>query len=394
MHPHPEAGILPPVRDSSLQGPRPMPGKVDIWEHPDNGRLYLTWTDDGRSKRASTRTKPWLLRLCVSFKDRKQAERVRAAFVLERDRRPEAKPDEIAVTTLLDSYYERHAKALPSGERANIAINHLSEFYGASAVSAVNARAHERYIAQCRKEGKADGTINRHLGALRAGLRFAVRSGDLAHAPHVPTLKEPPPRPHVLDRRQVASLLRAARRLGHDHVGWFIRLAVFTGARRNAILQLTWDRVDLKAGTVDFRLPGVAHSRKRRAITGLPARLVAALRRLHKRSTAPTVIEWHGKPVASIKRAFGLVAKAARLPHVTPHVLKHTAVSWALRVASPWVVSGMTATSVRTLQAVYGKHMMEDLKIAAEAMARSGLTRKTRAKSPRRVSKTKRHRVK
>lgn len=347
-----------------------MPGKVDLWKHPGSGRWYITWTDRGRSLRASTRSK-----------DRKQAERVRAAFVLERDRRPEAKPDEIAVTTLLDAYYERHAKVLPSAERINIAINHLSEFYGAATVSAVNARSHERYIAQCRAEKKADGTINRHLGSLRAALRFAVKSGDLSHAPHVPSLREPASRPHVLDRANVASLLRAARRLGHDHVATFVRLAVYTGARRTAILQLTWDRVDLKAGTVDFRLPGAAHARKRRAITGLPARLVASLRRLRKRSTTPTVIAWRGKPVASIKRAFYETAKAAKLPHVTPHVLKHTAVSWALRVASPWVVSGMTATSVRTLQTVYGKHMMDDLKIAAEAMARSGLTRKIRAKS-------------
>jgi integrase len=349
-----------------------MPGKVDLWKHPGSGRYYITWTERGRSLRASTRSK-----------DRKQAERVRAAFVLERDRQPQAKPDEIAVTTLLDSYYERHAKGLPSGERANIAINHLSEYYGAATVSAVGARAHERYIEQCRKEGKADGTINRHLGALRAALRFAVKSGDLGQAPHVPSLREPPPRPHVLDRDDVAALLRAARRLGHDHVATFIRLAVFTGARRNAILQLTWDRVDLKAGTVDFRLPGIMHARKRRAITGLPYHLLSSLRRLQKRSRTPTVISYRGKPVASIRRAFRETAKAAKLPHVTPHVLKHTAVSWALRVASPWVVSGMTATSVRTLQAVYGKHMIEDLKVAAEAMAQSRtITRNRRAKRP------------
>lgn len=361
-----------------------MSGKVDLWQHPVSRRYYITWTDRGRSLRASTRTK-----------DYKQADRVRAAFVLERDRQPQAKPDEIAVTTLLDSYYDRHAKALPSGERANIAINHLSEFYGAATVSAVNARSHERYIEQCRKEGKADGTINRHLGSLRAALRFAVRSGDLAAAPHVPSLREPPPRAHVLDRAQVANLLRAARALGHDHIALFIRLAVYTGARRSAILQLTWSRVDLKAGTVDFRLPGMAHARKRRAITGLPARLLGSLRRRQKRSTAPTVIEWRGKPVASIKRAFRLTAKAAKLPHVTPHVLKHTAVSWALRVASPWVVSGMTATSVRTLQAVYGKHMMDDLKVAAEAMAQSRtVTRNPRAITTKAKATTKRRHAK
>jgi hypothetical protein len=75
------------------------------------------------------------------------------------------------------------------------------------------------------------------------------------------------------------------------------------------------------------------------------------------------------------------------MPHVTPHVLKHTFVSQALQVASPWVVSGMTATSLRTLQAVYGKHMVEDQRRAAEAMA--ALTRKPRAKATKKETTAK-----
>ena len=41
----------------------------------------------------------------------------------------------------------------------------------------------------------------------------------------------------------------------------------------------------------------------------------------------------------------------------------------------------MTATSVHTLHRVYGKHMAGDLVAAAEAVARSGDTRKERANS-------------
>jgi integrase len=281
---------------------------------------------------------------------------------------------------LIDSYLNRHAKGLPSEERIKIAATHIKGFYSAAAVSAVSARNHERYIAQCRKEGKAPGTINRHLGVLRAALRFAVKSGDLVSAPFVPSLREPPPRPHILTTAQLDTLLKAARESAdHRHVETFIMIASQTGARRSAILQLTWDRVDLETGTIDFRLPGVAHTRKRRAITGVSSDLVAYLAALRKRTKGSHVVQFRKEPVDSIKRAFRYVAKAAGLPHVTPHILKHTFVSQALQVASPWVVSGMTATSIRTLQAVYGKHMVEDQKKAAEAMAQ--LTRKSRAKT-------------
>lgn len=345
-----------------------MSGKIDLWQHPDSKRYYITWTVGTRSYRRSTRRT-----------DYGDAQQVLAAFVLQQGGRPPSAPDKVSVATLLDSYYERHAQHLPSEERIRIAISHLKTFYGSSPVDVVTARNHERYIAQCRQERKADGTINRHLGSLRAALRFAVKSGDLQTAPFVPSLREPPPRPHVLSQTQVAALLAAARAdADYVHVETFIQIATQTGARRSAILQLTWDRVDLKASTIDFRLPGVAHMRKRRAVTGISSRLVGYLKQLQKRAQSDHVVEFRGKPVASIKRAFKSVAEAAKMPHVTPHVLKHTFVSHALQVASPWTVSGMTATSVRTLQAVYGKHMVEDQKAAAEAMARS--TRKARAK--------------
>lgn len=342
-----------------------------LWKHPDNGRWYVTWTEaGGRSRRAST-----------GEKDRREAEKFRAAFVLEHDRPAEAKPDQIAIATVLDNYWDRHAKGLASAEAIEIRIRHLKRFFGTSKVEAVNARTSERYKAQCLAEGLAIGTINLHRTVLRAALKQAVRWGDLMAAPFVPSDREPPSRPEFLTRKQVAAMLRAAR---HDypHVATFVLLAIYTGARRGAILQLTWDRVDLKAGTVDFRLPGVVHARKRRALTALPARVVARLRRLRRTATGKHVVQFNGKPIASIRRAFRLVAKAAGVPHATPHTLKHTAVTWALRVASPWIVSGMTATSMRTLSSVYGKHLQTDLRAAAEAVAHSSDTRK----NPRKMS--------
>lgn len=365
-----------------------MSGEVGLWQHPVTKRWYITWTERGRSYRNST-----------GETDRRKAERARAAFVLTRDQKSAAKPDEVMVATLLDDYWEQHASKLPSAERARVAIKHLAEFYGVATVSSVTPRTNDRYIAQCRQEGKAEGTINQHLNRLRAALRRGVKTGVLTNAPSVPMLKEADPRAHVLDRKQVADLLRACRRLdqqdgansSHDHIALFIRLAVYTGARRSALLQLTWDRIDFRTGTADFRLPGVAQTRKRRAIAALPSKLLRSLQRLRARSTGDRVITFAGRPIASIKHAFTKVARAAGLPHVTPHVLKHTAVSWALRVASPWVVSGQTATSIRTLQSVYGKHMVADQRTAVEAVGHLRIvTRKLRANSAKRRSPNKR----
>lgn len=345
-----------------------MPGEIGLWQHPKTGRYYITWTVSGRSLRRSTRTR-----------DRDQAETARAAFVLGSGSSEPLDPKDVRIDAVLESYYARHAKHLPSAVQARIAIDSLKDFYGVASVKTISARNHERYIAECREEGLSAASINQRLTRLRAGLRMAQKDGDLVAAPFVPSLTESAPRPEFLDHEQAAALIKGAARW--PHVALYIQLALATGARTSAILQLTWDRVDLAARTVDFRLPGVVHARKGRAVTALPTPLVRALRAQQKVAVSANVIEWDGRPIKSIKRSFRLAAAEAKQPHVTPHILKHTAVSWALRVASPWVVSGMTATSVRTLQKVYGKHMVGDLRQAAEAVAVDWNTRKRRAKT-------------
>jgi hypothetical protein len=57
------------------------------------------------------------------------------------------------------------------------------------------------------------------------------------------------------------------------------------------------------------------------------------------------------------------------MPKAGTHTLKHTAATWALRVASPWLVEGQMATSARTLMAVYGRHLADDLKSVVEGVA-------------------------
>lgn len=341
---------------------------VGLWQHPDNRRWYVTWTEHGRSHRATTGTR-----------DRREAETFRAAFVLERDKPAEARPDEVSVASLLTAYYDRHASRIPSAIQARIHVDHLIKFYGSAKVAGVNARSHERYRDMCVSQGAAPGTINRRRATLRAALRFAVKSGELTLAPHVPSETEPPPRADALTREQVAAILRRLRRAS-PHIALFVRLAVYTGARATAILQLEWDRVNLATGTVDFRLPNVIHAHKRRAVTAVPPRLLASLRRLHARTKSTHVISRFGKPMRTVRRAFTTAVDDLGLSWATPHTLKHTAVTWGLRVTSPWIVSGMTATSLRTLQKVYGKHMMDDLREAAAALAHSDRTRKLRAR--------------
>jgi integrase len=149
----------------------------------------------------------------------------------------------------------------------------------------------------------------------------------------------------------------------------FVTLAVHTGARSGAIVGLTWDRVDLPRRLVDFREAGRLRTRKRRVPVPINDTLHAALTEAAALSTAETVIEYAGGAVARIKHAFHDTAARAHLAGVTPHVLRHTAVTWLLQGGvDPWQVARFTGMTVEMVQQVYGHHQPEHLRAAAQAL--------------------------
>ena len=328
-------------------------------------RWYITWADGRRSQRASTGTT-----------DREEAQRVLAAFIIERGSTDNSTLDKVSIAALLDEYYDGYACRLPSAFVARTAIDHLLGHYGVATVDALTtSNGNSSYEKHCLSQGLKHSTINRRRAVLRAALNYAYKNSRLHSVPYVPTLREGPPRPQYLSRSEAARLLWAARHL--RHLSLFIRIALGTGARHSAILQLTWDRVDLDRGIIDFRLPGVEHRKKKRAVRPISRRVLAALRRHARHATGDYVLTWNGRPMKSVKIAFRRLRRVTGLP-VTAHVLKHTAVTWGLQKATIWEMSQLTATSAKTLERVYGKAEVEHLREAAER-AVSGGARNSRA---------------
>lgn len=162
----------------------------------------------------------------------------------------------------------------------------------------------------------------------------------------------------------------------------FILIALYTAARHEAILQLTWDRVDLEHGVVDFHVHGEIETAKRRIRGPVSDKLVAMLRRRRKRQLADAARLGHGKPKyviehrgASLKRisdAFSAAVKRAGLKGVTPHTLKHTFCTWGLQAGiSPWDLAGLVHTTAATIEKTYGHHAAGRLRDVANQAARS-----------------------
>jgi integrase len=75
---------------------------------------------------------------------------------------------------------------------------------------------------------------------------------------------------------------------------------------------------------------------------------------------ARAVVEFEGRPVASVRKAFARAAKDAGLDGVSPHVLRHTAASWAMQGgANVYAAADYLGMTVETLERVYG-HLRPD----------------------------------
>jgi integrase len=197
---------------------------------------------------------------------------------------------------------------------------------------------------------------------LLAALNYAKENQVLSTVPHIPMLPLPPRKERYLTRNEAAKLLREARRQKLWHLVMFIRIGLATGARHTAILELTWDRVDLETGRIDFRLPDEVETNKRRRTARLTSSCCVPYARLQEDQPQPCHY-LPREPIGLIRKSFLKVAKDAGVKNVSPHTLKHTAITWLLQSGvTPWGVSGLTATSVATITKIYGHHAQSHLK--------------------------------
>src|SRR4030088_1542536 len=88
--------------------------------------------------------------------------------------------------------------------------------------------------------------------------------------------------------------------------------------------------IDLDRGLLFRGAEGRIETNKRQPTCPLPAKLVAHLRRARSR-TMRFVIEYDGTRVQKLRRSWRTACRAAGLgADVTPHTLRHTAVTWRL----------------------------------------------------------------
>jgi integrase len=105
----------------------------------------------------------------------------------------------------------------------------------------------------------------------------------------------------------------------------------------------------------------------------MPRQLSALLVRIKKRGTdIGYVLHINQRQIGDIKRGFKVACDEAGLQGITPHTLRHTAITWMLqRGVSMWDVSGYFNVSMETIEKVYGHHCPDYMNSAIMSFKRN-----------------------
>lgn len=278
-------------------------------------RWYVCWTEARRSRRQSTGTT-----------DKLEARKYLAQLAALQD----APPERFTVGDLCDAYLKdreedptvHYPKAIANS------LRHVKAQFEHLPPSMISPMGIKSYTAQRRKAGVKAPTISKELRFLRQALKYGARHGWLTgELPEIKLPGEGVARERYLTREEFARLWFHASPL---HLRVFLALAISTGARGKHILTLTWDRVDFDAGMIRYK-PGES-ANKRTAPVPMNGPLLAVLTlALKSRGKSGRVVEWDGKPVKSVRRAYGRACTLAGLDDAHRHDLRRTAASWALQ---------------------------------------------------------------
>ena len=242
--------------------------------------------------------------------------------------------------------------------------------FGDKLINTVTPGMIEDYREQRRRESGYQGTtikvatINRDLALLKHLFSFALREGWLERNPVklVKLEKENNARDRVLSPEEFDKL----QSYSAPHLQAISLVAYQSGMRSGEILNLTWDRVDLRAGLIRLKAEDTKTDDAR--LVPLTADLTVRLKDLYKVRylNEPHVFLVNGKSVQSTKRAFKAACRRAGVKDFHFHDFRHTAVT-NMRRAGIDHLTIMRITGHKTMEVFkrYNSFLEGDLRDAA-----------------------------
>ncbi|WP_363800070.1 tyrosine-type recombinase/integrase [Lysobacter firmicutimachus] len=256
---------------------------------------------------------------------------------------------------------------------------HLTPHLGALSVARLSSDDWLAYVTTRKGEGAGPGTINRERSALLHMLNTMRRRRLLASVPDLQRQQEPKGKLVYLTPEEAAALLQAAAEDQSEHAHPFVMIALYSGARHEAVLGLRVRDVDPtrrilwvdkdKAGEREQPIPEVLAKYLSKLIAG----------REPDEFLFPSARAASGR-VYQINSIFARCVQRAKLrKHVTPHTMRHT-------MATNAAHAGLDAATIQQMGGWKTRAMAERYTHAASmqvAMAALQTRLKTRRVTPK-----------
>jgi integrase len=216
-------------------------------------------------------------------------------------------------------------------------------------------------------DGVSSSSARRELTVLGAVLNHAVKWERIPKAPKLFKPEPSPPRVMHFTPEQYGQLMRLPM---PRRMRMFWLLAFGTGARSEAIEELTWDRIHWERKTADYRVPGALYKNKRRIAAPLNSQLLMRLRNYYeiRDPSDPYVIgrgrSRTGRPVSTYNEAAKCIkALGIYKPGMARHVARHTFATWLLQSKKVRIdrVAFLLGDDVKMVERVYGHLSPEDM---------------------------------
>lgn len=238
-----------------------------------------------------------------------------------------------------------------------------------------------------RLETVASGTVRRELVQLKAVLGWA-RDAKVVPSDVQPKITLPPDgaaKVRYLSEREEEAVWKAASELFLDsglpfrerRIGLFVCIALETAARMEAILGLTWDRVDTTRWVIDYRDPQKVVTKKRRVPVPVSDRLLPVLSRaMLDAAMQPGGLMAGGGYVmghpGKVQKAFDAfrrkVGRSGGVGHFTIHDMRRTWASLRLQWGVPIEeVAGVLGDTVAVVEKHYAHFIPGYLRGAVNA---------------------------
>ena len=351
-----------------------------------NGIYTAVWSDNRRSKRKSMGTA-----------NRALAEERFAQWMLLGGHREAAAPAAaLTVAELWMVYDAKHVEAVAAPASVRFCWKNLEPHFGRMTPAEIDQTCVDEYEEKRMggEIGRAStaGTVRKELACLRAMLNWHASSKrgksrllDKAAVPDFELPDESLPRDRWLTKIEIAKLFGVFdpdERM--SRVERFLWLALETAARKQAILDLTWDRVDFETGMVHYALPGQKQTKKRRVSVPISKTLRPVLERMHRERTGGCVLDHPGEVWPAIQAAVvraGLSdarrteAGKPRSTGISPHVLRHTAATHMARRGVPlWLIAKVLGNTLAMVEKTYAHHCPEMTRGAVDMISGAEMT--------------------